>query len=70
MAVVTWCNAALGDLDDIRRSIAEDAPRSATVVIGRVFHAVERLDLFPLSGRIAPEFEGMLLARSSFGTIG
>lgn len=55
MARVTWTDQALDDLDAICLFIARDAPRYAELFAHRVFHATERLSLFPLSGRVVPE---------------
>src|SRR5688572_20498547 len=46
---------ALDDLESVCLFIARDAPRYAELFAVRVFHATERLEQFPQSGRIVPE---------------
>lgn len=57
MARVTWTPQALDDLDAACAYIARDAPRVAEVFACRVFKVAERLEQFPLSGRIVPEMD-------------
>ncbi|HEY9849009.1 MAG TPA: type II toxin-antitoxin system RelE/ParE family toxin [Leptolyngbyaceae cyanobacterium] len=56
MAIINWTSQALADLEAIGDFIARDAPSFAQVFVDRVFQAVERLENFPRSGRIVPEF--------------
>ncbi len=56
MAQVKWTPQALDDLDAICLFIARDAPQYAYVFADRLFRAAERLEEFPSSGRIVPEF--------------
>ena len=42
-------------VEAIRSYIARDSARYAEMVVERLFHAVDRLELFPLSGRVVPE---------------
>ena len=55
MASVVWTIPVSDDLDAICRLIERDTPRYAVVLAARVFRAVERLELFPQSGRVVPE---------------
>ncbi|MCC5605599.1 type II toxin-antitoxin system RelE/ParE family toxin [Nostoc sp. CHAB 5834] len=55
MAEVIWTSQALTDLEAIGNFIARDAPSFAQVFVDRVFQSVERLQQFPLSGRVVPE---------------
>lgn len=55
MAVVNWTVQALADLDAICEFIARDAPRYAQLFAIQAFEAVDRLEMFPLSGRVVPE---------------
>ena len=48
---VRYRRSALTDLLDIHRYIAEDNPRAARFVIGRIRTSITRLELFPESGR-------------------
>lgn len=56
MARVVWTDRALTDLEAAALYIERDSPTIAHVFIERVFGAVERLEAFPESGRIVPEF--------------
>ena len=55
MARLIWTEPALNDLNSIAEYIALDKPDAARRYVQRVFHAVERLALFPKSGSIPPE---------------
>lgn len=52
---VVWTRPALADILEIKQYIAADSPRYAQVVAERLFAAVERLEAYPLSGRMVPE---------------
>jgi len=52
---IVWSPQALRDIESIRMYIAEDSPRVAELVVGRIIQAVERLRNFPESGRKVPE---------------
>ena len=52
-----WSPAARLDLKEIFAYIAEDDPLAAKKFIKSLFGAVERLPVFPESGRVVPEFE-------------
>ena len=55
MTQIVWSPQALRDIESIRMYIAEDSPRVAELVVGRIIQAVERLRIFPESGRKVPE---------------
>jgi toxin ParE1/3/4 len=56
LAEVRWARRALEDLREIHGFIARDSPRASETMVERIFDAVERLTIFPLSGRLVPEF--------------
>ena len=58
MAVaVVWSIPALKELSDIRRYISQKAsPESATRVTNEITGTTQRLEEFPDSGRIVPEY--------------
>lgn len=58
---VVWTRPALDDVLEIKHYIAADSPRYAQVVTERLFAAVERLDAYPLSGRMVPELSAATL---------
>ena len=55
MTEVRWTNQAVGDLQAIRDFIERDSPKYSRLVAERLFNSTERLDTFPLSGRVVPE---------------
>ena len=55
MSLVRWTDQAVGDLRAIRQFIERDSPRYGRLVAERLFDATQRLDEFPLSGRVVPE---------------
>lgn len=55
MAQVRWTLRAVEDLHEIHDFIATDSPRSASAFVDRLLESVERLALFPESGRVVPE---------------
>ena len=55
MTQIVLSPVALRDIESIRAYIAEDSPRVAELVIGRIIQAVERIRIFPESGRKVPE---------------
>ncbi len=55
MAEIIWTEPALSDLNDIAEYIAVDNISAAKTLIQTVFTKVERLELFPESGRVPNE---------------
>jgi plasmid stabilization system protein ParE len=51
---VRWSPRALRDADEAAAYIAEDRPGAAERWLDGLFEAVQRLERFPLSGRIVP----------------
>ena len=49
--MIKWRDAAVNDLTRIRDYIREFDPNAAQAVVERVLRSVERLDIFPESGR-------------------
>lgn len=56
-----WTRRALADVQSVKQYIAEDSPHAAQLVTQRLIAAVERLALFPQSGRIVPEIADPLI---------
>ena len=50
-----WTESAVNDLGCIRDYIAKDSEFYAMRLMERVFHVIEKLTLFPESGRVVPE---------------
>ena len=57
MRRVRWTDQAIGDLAAISAFIEQDSPHYASVMVARLIRAVDRLEDFPESGRVVPEFE-------------
>ncbi|HMO52352.1 MAG TPA: type II toxin-antitoxin system RelE/ParE family toxin [Kiritimatiellia bacterium] len=55
MIVVVWTDPAVSDLDCIHEYISRDAEVYADALVQDLFDAVDRLESFPLSGRVVPE---------------
>lgn len=54
---VEWTEIATIDLDEIIEFIENENPQTARNILNKIWSEVNRLDLFPLRGRIVPEFE-------------
>jgi len=67
MVRLNWTFQALDDLDAICEFIARDVPRYAQIFASHVFDAVDRLETFPLSGRVVPEVEREDIREVIFG---
>lgn len=52
-----WSRAALRDLDDIHGYVSQDSTRHADQLIKELAQSANRLETFPRSGRIVPEYE-------------
>ena len=57
MAELRWTPQAADDLEAITDFIAADSPQYATLFAIDVLTAVERLEVFPRSGRVVPEMQ-------------
>ena len=57
MTKLRWTTQAVEDVEAIRNFIANDSETYADLVVARLLEAVERLRLFPQSGRIVPELD-------------
>ena len=55
MIEIIWSPRSLRDVESIRDYIVHDSPRIAALVVERIFNTVERLKVFPESGRKVPE---------------
>ncbi|CAM2834758.1 type II toxin-antitoxin system RelE/ParE family toxin [Vibrio rarus] len=57
MAEIIWTAPALSDLNDIAEYIALENMVAAKLLVKSVFDKVDRLEMFPESGRIPPELD-------------
>lgn len=53
--VVVWSRSARDDLDEAIAYVAEDSPRNAVDLLGRLLQAADSLDELSERGRIVPE---------------
>lgn len=56
MAEIKWSPKAIQNLSDIADFISIDSPLYAPKFVQKIIKSVERLNEFPFSGRIVPEF--------------
>lgn len=57
MAKIKWTPQSLEDIEAIANFITKDSSYYARMFTIKVFEAVDRLELFPESGRIVPELK-------------
>jgi len=57
MAEVIWAPSALADVASIAEYIADDSTEMASLFVRRLIEATDRLQDFPLSGRMIPEID-------------
>lgn len=55
MGKVIWAPSALDDIDAIAEYIARDSVYRASLFVSRIIEAADRLQEFPMSGRVIPE---------------
>lgn len=55
MTVLRWTEQAVQDLESIRDFIERDSPRYGRLVVERLVDATNRIEVFPMSGRMVPE---------------
>lgn len=57
---VLWTNIAMTDITQIVKYIAYDSPANAEKIYTQIEKKANSLELFPLRGRVVPEFEKKL----------
>ncbi len=57
MARIIWTNPALSDLNEIMEYIGRDSNHYARLFGERLVDSLDRLEMYPRCGRVAPEFE-------------
>ncbi len=53
---IRWSPRSIGRITEIGDYIAQDSPLTALSVMRKILQSVERLEDFPKSGRVVPEF--------------
>jgi addiction module RelE/StbE family toxin len=56
VTLIRWTDQAVEDLRRVREYIERDSPRYGRLVAERLYEATQRLEMFPRSGRVVPEF--------------
>ena len=56
-SIIRWSEQSADDLEAIFNFIARDSEHYARVFIQRIFDSIERLENFPQSGRMVPEYK-------------
>ena len=59
MAEIIWTENALDGLDKVAEYIAVSSPNAASKLVVNLFEKVDRLELFPESGRLVEEVKAM-----------
>ena len=67
MIRVLWSRQAVEDVEAIKFYISRDSVRYAQLVAERIVEAVDRLTIFPQSGRIVPEVGDETIREVIFG---
>ena len=55
MTPLVWTRRAIHDVQAIQQFIARDSPQAAQLVTQQLVAAIDRLPLFPHTGRVVPE---------------
>jgi len=68
MGNVIWSPSALKDVDSIAEYIARDSTDQSSLLVVRLLGATDRLQNFPLSGRIIPEIGNSVCREIIYGS--
>lgn len=68
MGKVIWAPSALEDVNSIAEYIARDSVDQAALFVVRLFEATDRLQEFPLSGRVIPEIDNQSCREIIYGS--
>ena len=63
-----WSPQAVEDVKAIRSYVARDSQHYANLLVERIVAAVDRLEVFPLSGRVVPEVGDESLREVVYGS--
>ncbi len=67
MVDLKWTKQALNDVESIAEYISKDSPYYAKIFSQKIFKSVERLEIFPKSGRIVPEMKNKTIREIIIG---
>ena len=68
MGKVSWAPSALDDIDAIAEFISRDSVDRAALFVTRMFEITDRLQGFPLSGRVIPEIDDQYCREIVYGS--
>ncbi|MCK4966003.1 type II toxin-antitoxin system RelE/ParE family toxin [bacterium] len=68
MGKIIWAPSALDDVDAIADYIVRDSEYSAALLVTRIFEITDRLQEFPLSGRVIPEINEQYCREIIYGS--
>jgi toxin ParE1/3/4 len=68
VASVAWTPQAIDDVEKIRDFISKDSPSYGDLVARRLVESVGRLEQFPESGRVVPEFRDTTIREILWGS--
>ena len=68
MIRLIWSPQAVEDVEAIRSYVARDSEHYANLLVERIVAAVDRLEAFPLSGRVVPEVGDESLREVVYGS--
>ena len=68
MGKVIWAPSALEDVDALAEYISRDSTYRAALFVVRLFEATDRLQEFPLSGRVIPEISDQSCREIIYGS--
>lgn len=63
---IVWSPKSIKNLEEIADFISKDSPLYAPIFVQKIISSVERLNNFPLSGRVVPEFDDVNLREIIF----
>ncbi len=64
---IIWSPLAITRVNEIVDYIAEDSPEAARKWVDEIFNKIERIEKFPLSGRLLPEIDRKDIREILFG---
>jgi len=67
MVQIIWSEQAIEELNSIYEFISQDSIRYAEITINRIMSIADRLEIFPLSGRIVPEINDETIREQIYG---
>lgn len=57
MVRIVWSKNAINDLNNLANYFANDSPYYSKIIVKKIYKTISRLEQFPKSGRVIPEFD-------------